>query len=118
MAERAARLVDRVFPVGRDTQLQRTEPSEGDYGAKSAVQLSTQVIGAAAASSTCVMTVGHLERHVPVELCVAGAQHDTHTAGTELAGDFVRSQSIAGAQGHVNRTARQGESLAAPVTSS
>ena len=118
MAERAARLVDRVFPVGRDTQLQRTDPSEGDYGAKSAVQLSTQVIGAAAASSTCVMTVGHLERHVPVELRVAGAQHDTHTAGTELAGDFVRSQSIAGAQRHVNRTARQGESLAAPVTSS
>ena len=59
----------------------------------------------------------HIQRHVPVELRVAGTQDDAHPAGTELAGDFVRSQSVAGVQGHVNRTTRQGDSLAAPASS-
>jgi hypothetical protein len=42
----------------------------------------------------------HLDRHVPIELRVAGAIHLAHAAGTEDGLDLIWTEAIAGCETH------------------
>ena len=44
--------------------------------------------------------LGHLERHVPVELRVSGSAHLPHSAFADLGGDLIYAEAGAGSEGH------------------